>query len=169
MLTVGVLAGSLLPFVSASLAVMTLWVCGMGAIQQRVEVVRVAWVAGACAIMASASVAQTPGGSPIVAGGVVVSPESIKFAAIVCAFGMFVQFMTILAEGVHRPILQNFGSVSLAGIAGSMTTMILQDQFKSPFVAIGFGVGVAYVGGSAVLKKLGANGLAGIHSASKGK
>jgi hypothetical protein len=156
------------PALCVCLASLMVLACVVGALKQRVELARAGWTLGALSLMLCGSAWAGPD-SPVVAAGMVVSRDSLILAGVVCGLGAFVQAMTILAEGIHRPFLQHVGSVALAGVAGSLTTLILQDQFKSPFVAIGLGVGVAYMGGAAVLKKLGANALTATNAASKDK
>jgi hypothetical protein len=165
-MSMGVLFQLALPYVSGFLALATLGACGMGAIKQRVGVAKAAWgFAGLAAISCGNAFGQTGAESTAT-----ISRSGLVLSAAIFAIGLLVQWAVIAAEGKRMKLSRFLGSIVLAGVGGASACLFALDVLHvGPAFSAVSGVGAAYAGGTAVLKRFGAGAEASIPESARAK
>lgn len=116
-------------------------------------------VAGALLILLLAVHCSLAGPEPTVpASEPLFSRDAITMALVVSVIGGLVQWAVITADSRNISKRRMLGSVVLAGVGGAAAAIFAMDQVRSPMIAALIGIGAAYAGGEAVLRRLGEAG-----------
>ena len=113
---------------------------------------------GALLILLLATHCSLAGPEPPSTATPLFSRDAITMALVVFVIGGLVQWAVITADSRRISHRRMLGSIVLAGVGGAAAAIVAMDQVRSPMIAALIGIGAAYAGGEAVLRRLGETG-----------
>lgn len=149
----------ILPGLCAMLGVLMVLACVIGALKQRVELAKAGWLLAGLAAMSGGNAF----GQVAPESTATISRSGLILSLAIFAIGLLVQWAVIAADGKRMKFSRFIGSIVLAGVGGGSASLFASDVLHvGPAFAAVSGIGAAYAGGTAVLKRFGAGAEASI-------